>query len=178
MTEFETYSLIANLVATFSIVATAIYAVRQFRRSADIHQQNLEWNKRIETKRKLDDYNMINSTIYLMKTFHHIKTKHAIEYKTVAAELAKDDEAVVHLNELLSYYESLASGIENHLYDEHLVKTSRRATMIRTYTAFKEYIEHDRIERDSKLWICLEALVTKWMNEERKQEGLPELGRV
>lgn len=179
MTEFEQYSLIINIVSTLSIVATAIYAVFQFRRSASIHKQNLEWNKRIETRKKLDDYNRFDSTIFLNEKFRYIGKKHSIEFNVIEEQINKDLEVVVHLNRLLNYYEALANGVDNHIYDEHLIRSSRRGAMIRTYTAFKEYIEHDRREEGStKAWSCFETLITTWVNEDRKQEGLPELGKV
>ena len=82
------------------------------------------------------------------------------------------------MNRLLNYYEALANGIENNIYDEYLIKSARRGAMIRTYTAFKECIEHDRREGAPRVYICFESLIIKWINEERQQQGLGELGEV
>ena len=50
--------------------------------------------------------------------------------------------------------------------------------MIRTFTSFEEYIGFDRREGNQMAYIKFEALINKWINEEREEKGLPPLGKV
>ena len=177
MTDYEYYRLLVNIIGTIGIVASAIYVSLQFRRSAKIHQQNFDWNKRIETRKKLDD-NRFDSNMFLNEKFCYIGNKHTIPVSEILKKIEEDSQIVVHLHRLLSYYEALANVVENNIYDEHLIKSSRRGSMIHTFTLFKDWIEYDRREANPKYYIKFEGLIQKWINEEKNEQGLEPLGKA
>ena len=178
MTTFEIASLTINTISSVAIVASAIYVALQFRRAAKIHEQNLEWNKRIENRKKLDDYNRLDSALYLNERFKFVGRKHSVPIDEITKAIEDDHQVEVHLSRLLNYYEAIALGIENNFYDEYIVKSTRRGAMIRTFTAFEEYIAYDRREHSPMTYIKYEAIVKKWIDEERKEQGLPPTGKV
>lgn len=135
-------------------------------------------NKRIETRKKLDDYNRLDSALYLNERVSFIGNKHSIPIKKIKEAMEVDSQVIVHLSRLLNYYEAIAIGIENNIYDESLVKSTRRGAMVRTFISFEEYIGFDRREGNPMAYIKYEALVNKWINEEREEKGLPALGKV
>jgi len=79
---------------------------------------------------------------------------------------------------LLSYYEGLANGIDMGILEEVIIKEARRGTMIRTYTAFDEFIGYHRKEINSKAFVKYEALVKKWEEEGKVGTKLDGLGNV
>jgi len=179
MTNFEYFSLFINTVTSLAIVVTVIYAALQFKRTAIIHEQNLEWSKRIETSKKLDDYNRLDSALFLNKKFKLIGRKHPLSVDVIKKVINEDSKVAVHVNRLLNYYEALAIGIENNIYDEIFIKSTRRGAMIRTFISFEDYIKYDRKEGNKPLtYIKYEKLIKKWVDEEYQEQGLPILGNV
>ena len=64
------------------------------------------------------------------------------------------------------------------LFEEIIVKEARRGTMIRTYTAFNEFIDYHRNEINPMAFIKYEALVNKWEKEGKEGIKLHKLGNV
>ena len=151
---------------------------RQLERAAKIHKEVLEWNKRIETRKKLDDYTRLESAFQLNEHFAFIREKHTIPRQEILKKIDEDHQVQIHMNRLLNFYESLANGVANHIYDEDLIKSSRKTSMMRTFTSFKDYIYWYRNEIHPRAYTMYEKLIEKWISEENKTETLKALGKV
>lgn len=178
MTQFEYYTLILGALTAISAIGTAIYAIHQFKRSASFHQDNLDWNKRIETRKKLDSEGNFNSRAFLNELFHFTGRKHPIDLQEILLAIEKDKNVSMNIYLMLNFHETLASGVFNNIYVESIIKSDRKGIMIQNFNLFKDFIEHERNEKNPKLLIMYERLVTKWINEDRVDEGLPALGVV
>lgn len=72
---------------------------------------------------------------------------------------------ITGLHRVLNIYESYARGIRVGLYDEEVIRSSRKIPMISTYEVFKEYIPHRTAMRNDNPWPEYEALVIQWLGK-------------
>jgi len=170
MENFEFYSLIIAGAALSVGFGAVIFTGLQFKRSADIHNSNLLWSKRLETRKKLDNGNK-EATIILNEKFEFLMRKQPIPIEEILKAIKADHTMLIHINSLLNLYEGLAGGIKAQIYDEGVVKLARRGAMIRNYYAFMNYIEHQRREGRPKAYVEYKNLVKKWLSEDESTES-------
>jgi len=84
--------------------------------------------------------------VTLNEEFGFMSQKHPIPVNDINDKLKENHALQIHLLRLLNFYEGLANGIDMGLYEETIVREARRGSMMRTHTAFKEFIEYHRIE--------------------------------
>lgn len=169
---------IVQLIASSAMVLSLCYLSIQIKQQSKIHNENHDWNRRIETQKALDAYSRLESVIALNKEFHFMGKKHAIECGDILESIDKSQEIRVDLSRLLNYYENLSNGVDLGIYDEEIIKSARRNVMIRTYTAFSNYIDYERGERNPLAYVKFKAIVDKWEKEGEKGIALKKLGSV
>jgi len=78
--------------------------------------------------------------------------------------ILKGDRVIGDTNDidLLNYYEGLAIGINQGLYDERLIYSTWESTMNRICICFAEYIDYRGNEGQIKAWAEFTQLVKKW----------------
>lgn len=183
---------IFQILASIAVVLSLFYLSRQiglqteqinqqtnqFKQQASIHGENHEWNRRIETQKSLDSYNRLEAVLTLNEKFGFLSEKHAIPLNTIleAIQSENNHDLKVLLARLLSYYENLSNGVDLAIYDEEIIKSARRNVMIRTHTAFSEYMEYERRERNPLAYTKFRAIVQKWENEGERSLKLHKLG--
>jgi len=64
------------------------------------------------------------------------------------------------------YREMLARGIKQGVYDEKVVKEACRTNTIQAYKKFSPYIDSYRKKISPRLWVDLEHIATRWMQED------------
>ncbi|MFW2235950.1 DUF4760 domain-containing protein [Aliarcobacter butzleri] len=67
---------------------------------------------------------------------------------------------------ILNYYEFLAIGVSNGIFDEEVIKSLWKGGMKKTYIIYSEYIKHLREKhlKNPKLAINFENLINSWEN--------------
>lgn len=170
-------NLYVNGIAALGVIVSVFYLAKQVKTASKIHSENHEWNRRIETKHALDSYNRLESVMLLNEAFCYMGERHAINKDIILEKLEKDTPLRVHLMRLLNFYEGLANGIDMGLYEEVIVKEARRGNMIRTHTAFKEFMDYHRAEVNELAFIKYKALVEKWVSEGKQGIKLHKLGK-
>ena len=174
----EIAQFVISALSSIGIVLSVLYLARQIKIASEIHKENHEWNRRIETKHALDSFNRMEAVVTLNEEFGFMSQKHPIDVKTINDKLKQDHSLQVHLLRLLNFYEGLANGIDMGIFEELVIKEARRGAMIRTYTAFSDFIEYHREEINPMAFIKYEALVAKWEKEGKQSIKLHKLGTV
>jgi hypothetical protein len=78
---------------------------------------------------------------------------------------------------VLNYFEGLARGVRQGIYDEQVIKTAFRGLMINVNESFKYYIQNRRHQfHNPRVWVELEVLSDCWRQEERAVD--PERNRI
>ncbi len=172
-------SNITSIVSAGGVIVSIIYLAKQIKSTNTIHSQNHEWNRRIETKKILDQYNQLESVERLEEIFKFSDAKHPIPMDKIEEKIEKEKLLKLTIRRLLNFYEGLCNGIDMRIYNEAMVKETRRGHMIRTFIAFNYFIEALRRERNNnKLYIKFEKYVKKWIEEEKNDLVLNQLGTI
>jgi len=73
-----------------------------------------------------------------------------------------DPKSKIELINVFNFFERLALGVNQGIYDEEIIKSSIGHTMIDIYTIFKEFIYFTRVGHSEEIYIELEKLMYKW----------------
>lgn len=174
MSQYEIISLVLSTVSVIVTISGLVYAGLQLKHarkhletSIKIHGADHDWHRRLAAQNTLKEYNQSTITSRLQKEFNYLNRKEAIPLAEVEEKLSSNSELQNELHQLLNYYEGLARGVFQQVYDEEVVKAGRRGAMIKALRAFGSYIEDRRAKFSPKAWSDLEALVAKWILEEK-----------
>lgn len=141
---------------------------------------NHEWNRRhvamIEADRSRDKYTAavkeLNSSLdyreredsYSLKEIHGFICEN--DDHTKNPDLTEDGKAIKHnIFVILNYYEYLAVGIKNKVFDEKTIKQLLKGALIKANKLFGEYAQHVRDKhnkKNKKQFIEMKKLAEKW----------------
>lgn len=176
-----TFELITVIVATASALFVAIglfYAARQLRLLIRTHADNHEWNRRIAAQEAVAQVNTTAKTEDLNARFNYIAHSDPVPLAEVNEAFEEDPGLRVKLNVLLNSYEGLARGVFLGIYSEAVIKSARRSPMLRTFNAFREYINHRRISGSPLVWVEYEKIIDKWTAEQKATVKMEPIGSV
>lgn len=158
---FETDDYIQILIL-FVLVVTAYFALKGINETKNIHKETLNWNRMYQTQNILKELNDSFVPLKYKFTPQDLDTSFLIEE---VMSVIEDRDLVSKIDKRLNSYESIARGIRLGLYDEELVKLSRRTVLVGKFFNNKNYIEHFRKRRNKRIYRNLEWLAEKWLLE-------------
>ena len=181
MTKFEfisTFVGVLNVIVVILGVGFAGFQVYLSRKNSDrlvaIHRAELDHAKRVAAQQALAAYRLSVTLSNLQMHFHYIDKIREIPIEEILEALKREPELKVELHDLLNYYEGLARGIAQGIYDEQVIKAGRYGAMRRAYRAFLPYIIYRRAEnKSSRAWVDLESIILKWIGEDNTPELRP-----
>ncbi len=165
-----------NIISSAGIIITLVYLIKQIKETNRIHSENHEWNRRIETRRALDLYNTLEPVKDLQDAFNLFDATQPIESKIINQKIKENPLIKLAIHRLLNYYEGLAIGISMGIYNEKIIKETRKGHMLKSFRAFSNYIDFRR-GKNNKVFTQYENLVKKWIYEENQSVGLNQLGK-
>lgn len=133
------------------------------------HSDNHEWSRRIETKKAIDKESLSECLQMLNNLFVISNTRHPIPVNTITQASKENQTTQNMLHEMLNYYEGLAIGINQGVYDEKIIKKTWKGTMKRIDICFSDYIDYQRNEVQKEAWVEFTALLNKMDTPIRKQ---------
>ena len=183
MTDFEKYSLILGLLNLFLLLVGFIFAYFQLRgakieiRTLNAHHaDNHDWNRRYAAQEALRNYNYSLLSSPLQTSFDYLNSLDSIPVSQIEEKFAENTELQSDLHQLLNYYEALARGINQGIFDENVIKSARRNAMVRCERSFRNYIEKRRQNVSPRAWIELSHITMKWAREDSDVELRPLTG--
>jgi hypothetical protein len=176
---------VLEMVMAVTAIATAIFvgigvlcAVKQLKVLVRSHADNHEWNRRLATQQALAAINTSARGEDIQAKFNYAARADPVPLPEILKAFEDDPSMRVKLNVLMNGYEALARGVFLAIYSETVVKSARKGAMIRTFAAFREYINHRRQSGSLRAWIEYERLVDAWLAEDKSQTQLPPTGSV
>ncbi|MEM9078751.1 MAG: DUF4760 domain-containing protein [Bacteroidota bacterium] len=159
-----TLSDIIQILILVTLVYTAYAAIKSLNETKKIHFNNLDWNKKnrsVDIMKEFRDFkNKMNSELQLNIYTNNVE----LELDEILNRIKKSKSYESSLNNYLNFYEGISIGILKGLYDEEIIKSSRKTTFIHTYNEFKNYILYRRKTNNSVAWRNFEILIKKWNN--------------
>ena len=139
----------------------------QLEASYKINSADHDWNRRMAAQAALKEYNQSVLTSALQAEFNYLNCSESIPLKDIQKGFEGNPALQNELHQILNFYEGLARGVFQQIYDEEVIKTGRRGAIIKALRAFSSYIEDRRSTLSPFAWSDLDALVAKWVLEEK-----------
>lgn len=173
MTDYEMFMIIVTSLSGVFTFIGVIYAGVQIGKSSKaleqnykIHKAEHDWNRRIAAQNALKDYSRSVVTGSLQKEFNYLNIKSPIPVELMRIKFDAVSDLQNELHSILNYYEGLARGIQQSIYDEQVIKSGRYGAMKKALYAFKPYIDERRISMNRPTaWENMESIVNKWEYE-------------
>lgn len=144
------------------------------------HEDNHDWNRRESAQQAVREYREIQSMIEAVS--HHFDYQNRTEgipLSEFKEKFSKDRTLQPKVNTVLNYFEGLARGVNQGIYDEGVIKGSFRGQMSRVFDSFQYFISDRRkYLNNSQIWVDIENLSCKWKvefnngSEVRKKTGM------
>ena len=165
----------ATIIGTLSVVLLAIsviYAGRQLQLLRRQHSEDHDWNRRLAAQQAIDKYHNIQLMVETIS--EHLDFQNRTEGITLADIEAKFKETgtlQTRVHSVINYFEAMARGVRQGIYDEEVIKNAFQGHMNRVYESFRYYIESRRRNlHNPQIWIELEEISDKWRKELRAVE--------
>lgn len=148
-------------VQSFAIILTALFAAWAVYSSRQLTQRknsaDVIFNSKNDEKLRAG-----------IKVICKLNNNPDIEISKYAYDLTNDthmqDDATA-INYVLNYYEYVAVGVKERIYDEAILKKSSYTTLVHMYEFCEPYIKNIRRQNQRPtVWCEFEALAKKWQN--------------
>jgi hypothetical protein len=174
MTDYEIYSLVISGIAALVTLGGLIYAGIQLKKTKEqleaaykINEADHDWNRRMASQAALKEYNQSMLFSGLQSEFDYLNCTESIPLSKIEKGFKNHPDLQKELHQLLNFYEGLARGVFQNIYDDEVIKTGRRTAMMNALRAFSSYIESRRKTSSPSVWTDLESLVAQWVLDEK-----------
>jgi hypothetical protein len=174
----DDYKIWIDIISTLAVIISLYYLALQIKNDSKIHKENLEWQKRVETRKALDRFREIdNIVIVLDDLFSYKYRRNPIKLKNIKKSLKDNPELSTTMMTFFNHYESLIIGVNIKIYDSKIVKKTRKRNIINTYNSFSEYILYHRTKNNAKnAYKEWEDIVKEWEEEDIKTSVFEKVG--
>lgn len=150
----------ATLLAVVVGLGFTFYQVRLLRLSyVDLH----DWNRRKAAQDAVERIEVISKdTPLLNQKFRILTESNRIPLQDILCECEGDQEVRMALNRRLNYFQSLAGGIQQGVFDEEIIRHSYENVFRRTYNQFREYIDYRRDNAGRETWRDFVNITGRW----------------
>ena len=139
----------------------------QIQAAYKVNAADHDWNRRMASQAALKEYNQSILSSALQSEFDYLNCTESIPLEKILDGFNKHPALQNELHQLLNFYEGLARGVFQNIYDEEVIKAGRRSAMMKAFRAFNSYIEMRRKTSSPTAWTDLGSLVAQWVLEEK-----------
>jgi hypothetical protein len=162
MTTAEKLQLVSATISACGLTVAAIsafFAVRSLRSTHD-------WNRR---KAAQDATLLFNSRVIgrdlLERELGYLSSQEPIPLDALNEKFKNEPNLKAAVHSLLNYFEMLARGVNQNIYDEVVVRTAWKGAMQRAIERFGPYIR-SRKGYSSNAWKELQGLAAQWTSQD------------
>ncbi len=156
---------IAKLALQGAALIVAGFGLRQFNVAVAAYRDLHDWNRRKAAQDAVDRYKDIQDDNLVLHThFNVMESAAELELRQVEALCSQDPLIRKAVHRRLNYFEALATGCKQGVYDEDVIRIALESLFRRSLGQFRAYIVHRRNVGAKDLWIEFEALSNRWSN--------------
>lgn len=152
------------VVPTIGVFLTFI----QVKKIKERQKEDYDWNKRIEAQKALEGFPRREAQKLRTVFGYETNKDYTISLEKIEKKFEEDSEVKSSLGIYLDFFEGIACGVNQKIYDEPVIKTNYKTAMIRAYYRFQNYIRKGRGNDFSSLYSELENLVKKWESNDKE----------
>lgn len=159
MTKYEIVTITIQGVSALLIGGGLLYTAKQLK-------ANHDWNRRKTAQEATRQYHSIRNKNIVNDKLHYLTRTDQIPLDEINGLCEEFQELRQSIHALLNYFESIARGVNQGIYDEEVIKEASESIMIRAFDKFYPYIQKRR-EKQPTAWIQLETITAKWKYEKQ-----------
>jgi hypothetical protein len=155
-------------LAAISVAIGVCIAAYQLFRLKQIQRDDHVWNQKIEAQKALEARQHLDTSV-VNDAFGPIRNDRIIEATELKEKLkdgVKYPNLRTDLHKLLNYYEGLARGIYQDMYDEKVIKLARKKSILSLYHKYENYITFRQKHRNERAYYYLSKLALHWLEED------------
>jgi Domain of unknown function (DUF4760) len=151
-------AVVGSVIAACGLMVTAISASLAYRSLRSTH----DWNRR---KAAQDAALLFNQRVQgrelLEQHLAYVSSFEPVPMEILAKRFEETPNLKQAVHSLLNYFEMLARGVHQSIYDEMVINVAWKGAMTRAIDRFGPYIE-ERRKSSPEAWRQLEDLVSRW----------------
>lgn len=192
MTTYEKITIALSILSFLTILVGLIYGALQLKNAAaqlqgaaeqlgltkEIHRENHEWSRRLAAQEALREYSYSVVSGPLQEEFDYLNITEPLSLASIEQKFGEHRSLQKDLHQLLNFYEGLARGINQGLFDEEIVKSARKNSIVMADKSFQNYIAKRRTEMNSTAWRQLSSIASKWESEDHFVPARAQTGGV
>ncbi len=167
-------AILIQLVTVLLLGYTCLMAKRQVNAVYETLKANHEWNRRKAAQDALlQRPQRVSNSKLLDETFRYLDTtSDQFPLEVVKEACQKNPEVKRALHSFLNYYEGLARGVQQEVYDDEVVRIACRGIMKRTLERYRGYIaDRRKMSPHKEAWTQMEKLCKKWDEKEELEKS-------
>lgn len=175
----QEFAWAVQIVTAIILSVSAVVAVFTLLSIRKFHRENHAWNRRQAAFEALKGLRTVDTEQLRIQTDWNDR-RTTVPLDEIQELFEKKPELIDVLGRQLNFFEGLAIGVDQKVYDANIVKIARKKSMKLNLRRFKAYIDHRREEVNDKLWIEQERLIQRWDEEDerdRRINSLPKTGK-
>lgn len=176
--DIETTKVVLQAAALIVLLVGLLLTIRQIRllrlSYVDLH----DWNRRKAAQDAVDNVEHIAADTPLLDGKFQIMSKNdPIALKSILGACESTVEVQTAIHRRLNWFESLAGGVKQGVFDEEVIKDAYQRVFRSTHRQFSEYIDHRRNADSYDAWSEFGDMIERWDQEDkasasrRKQTG-------
>jgi hypothetical protein len=135
-----------------------------------MHERSHQFYRRLEAQNALKGFDFGPCHTVLQDELNYIDRSDTIPMDELSNVLKRNTNIKIEIHKMLDFYEYLACGIMQGIYDPEVVKVGCSSSMKKAARAFEEYIKDRQARFNPRAWRNLQALTKQWQEEETRPE--------
>ncbi len=149
------------------LALSVLYAARQLKALQQIHRDNHDWNRRKAAQdATLSLFEGWGQQELLNTELDYIRRRDAIPITEIDEKCKTNPELLRAIHNCLNFYEALARGVLQQVFDSDIIKGTSRGVMKQNLHNFGPYIQRRRDTGSERAWIDTEQLLKIWQQED------------
>ncbi|MEE2733675.1 MAG: DUF4760 domain-containing protein [Pseudomonadota bacterium] len=158
----DEFRLVIEIISLSLLAGSVFYAARQIKSSHD-------WNRRKAAQDIAIKYAELNPNKVVINEFlERIGHKEALKLEELKDEFKRASDLRDAIDTLLNFYEFLAMGVAQKVYDEKLIRIFWGEAMSTNRIRYKSYIDNSIKEEYPDLWRYFISYTAKWDSQKNQ----------
>lgn len=153
--------------AWLATVTGLFYVSRQLQIATKSYVNLHEWNRRNAAQTLFFDFNLNFSMTGVQLAIDYTNLKQPIEVNVLVDKFKENKQLQLDVAKLLNFFECLAVGIQNGVYDKQIIEVGFKGLMQHGWLVFQNYIKYRQVDTMYKSWETFGKVIHAWEMEEK-----------
>jgi hypothetical protein len=153
--------------AWMAAIAALFFVSRQLKLATKSYIDLHDWNRRNAAQTLFFDFNLNFSMTGVQSALNYTNLKLPVEVDALQAKFNDHPQLQIDIAKLLNFFECLAVGIQNGVYDKQIIELGFKGLMQHGWLVFQNYIRYRQVETIYGSWETFVKVIHRWEAEEK-----------